>query len=395
MSSTQLSSSESDSDHETTSKSTEIRSKLAAYSTPRTTVCRPVTIAQPTGLSIDAALSKLNRYRDSFLDQVEAEVYSLIRNSRKRDCTAIVGIKPDGRRVVFRVMDDTWTRRLIAMVKSEGSTPTYKDDKLDSYLSQPIIEKVTSLHAQFLRSHGNILGSYAIYRLRNNSAVRRQFAREFASSVRQAGKPLSDELAKSLIHLIHLQLSSNIPSDLSQQLGNALTHVAGTTAIASFTSLTAHAFQGVVTKVLAKFAIATSLKSALTIMSKIVGKTVLTSVAAFLGSHLTAHGVGIAGALPVYLAVLPIAAIFTAHQIDEFPEKLAKKIAPDVRAVMSGEFRERNRSVLVEIGLDTLKDGGRMVCDALIKESGVKDRVVRAAEEMLKAEDNGFYTGMI
>jgi hypothetical protein len=260
---------------------------------------------------------------------------------------------------------------------------------------QPIIEKVTSLNAQFLRSHGNILGSYAIYRLRNNPAVRRQFAREFASSVRQAGKPLSDELAKSLIHLIHLQLSSNIPSDLSQQLGNALTHVAGTTAIASFTSLTAHAFQGVVTKVLAKFTIATSLKSALTIMSKVVGKTVLTSVAAFLGSHLTAHGVGIAGALPVYLAVLPIAAIFTAHQIDEFPEKLAKKIAPDVRAVMSGEFRERNRSVLVEIGLDTLKDGGRMVCDALIKESGVKDRVVRAAEEMLKAEDNGFYTGMI
>jgi hypothetical protein len=374
----------------------DFESAPASAPKPRAPVSLPVKIEQPTGLTLTAALSELNWYKQTFLDQVEDDIKHYVECSRKRDCTAIVAIGPSGSRRVYRISNDGWARRFITMVKhkdqlnpSDSSLPVYDGDGLDSYLSQPIMDRVGELHSQFLRDHGDVLGSHLVERLRNNPEVYRAFARQFAQSVRDAGEPLTNELYEALVHLVQHQLSSHVTDELGRQLGQALLHVGGDAAITSFTTAMAHAFHGAITKILIKYTSAVTLKSVFLAAGNIIGKTVLGAFLAHATAHLAAHGMGAIAAMPVYLVLLPIVTIFTAHEIDEFPGKLARKIAPDVRQVVAGDFESRNQSALELIFEDTFRDGAKQICEILLSESQMAEKAKAAAEDMLQAARQG------
>jgi hypothetical protein len=98
---------------------------------------------------------------------------------------------------------------------------------------------------------------------------------------------------------------------------------------------------------------------------------------------------GAISALPVYLVLLPIVAIFTAHEIGEFPGRLAGKIAPEVRRVVAGDFESRNQSALELIFKDTFRDGAEQICEILLSESQMAEKARAAAEEILQAARQG------
>jgi hypothetical protein len=362
----------------------------------RAPMYQPIKIEQPTGLTLTETLSKLNWYKETFLNQVENDIKDFIERSRKRDCTAIIAIRPSGSRIVYRIQNDGWARRLRAMAKHKdrlnsgnSSLPMYDGDQLDSYLSQPIMDRVGELHSQFLRDQGDVLGSHMVERLRNNPEVYRAFARQFAQSVRDAGEPLTTELYEALVHLVQHRLSSHATDELGRHLGHALMHVGGNAEITCFTTAMAHVFHAAITKVLIKYTSAFALKSVFLVAGKIIGKAVLGAFVAHVTAHLAAHASGAAAILPVYLALLPLVAIFTAHEIDKFPEKLARKIAPNVRQVVAGDFESRNQSALELTFKDTFKDGAKKICEILLSESQMAEKARQPQKKCFRLRGRG------
>lgn len=174
---------------------------------------KPIEIEQPTGITLFSALSELRCYETQFLDKVESNVSYLIRNSGKRDCTAIVACNlSTGTRIEYRVLEGGFGRRFKAMLKYEGPAGTlskFDGEELDSWLSGPIIEMVQDLYAEFLKEHGPGRWQirYLVERLRSNPTTYRAFAQQFAQSTLNLVQPFTKEMVKALAHLVYQQLS--------------------------------------------------------------------------------------------------------------------------------------------------------------------------------------------
>jgi len=98
-----------------------------------------IPIAKPKGMSVEEGVAALNGYNYDFLDQAEAEVRRFIKNSRKRDVTAIV----TGGQVYqgFPDYSGGYLSHFKVMMKHKGDgLPVYADEELDSWLTEHIMD---------------------------------------------------------------------------------------------------------------------------------------------------------------------------------------------------------------------------------------------------------------
>lgn len=351
-----------------------------------------VHIESMPGIPVEFGLSQLNNYREEFLNEVESEVRRLIRSSEKRDLTAVVA---NG--MVYRgppVHIDGWGRRLWAMIKhswsSDNKLPTYNGEELDSWLTGKICEKVDEVHLNFLQSHSDICGKVMLQRLRDHPPAIEALVHQFAASAREAGKPITDEMCKGLIHVISSQMATQTADQLGQQLGHSLLHVGGSSVIATFTSSMAHAMTSAVTKLTLEAASKMTIKIAMKKGGSVLAHVVITTI---LGSVSTAAAAAFAkGSVASFLSmsmpyvILSIIAVIAVWEVSHFTSNLADKIGPKVRDIMSGEFEEKNRSALMAAGKDSLVAFGKDIGLKMAMDMDVVKHAEAAGKEIVKAK---------
>jgi len=349
---------------------------------------QPIRIEKPVGMSVEEGVTELNRFKIIFLDEVESDIWHLIKNSKKRDVTAIVAGGKEYRGPPDHT--DGWTRRLWAMLRNKNTInsalPVYEGEELDSWLTGQIMERAETLYEKFIISHSDIRGKVMLQQLRETPTAHKAIARQFVASVRESGEPLSEEMCKTLIHLISEQMANHTTDQLGQQLGQALLHVGGVSAISTFATAMAHTMTSTVAKLAVKIATKISAKTALKAGGKIIGKLVLSTFITSLSTAAASKGMGTLAAFLSAAAMPIIIAAIVAWEVSEFTENLANKIAPEVRQIMAGTFEKQNRSVLAMIGKDTLEDLGIQLAKTLALDSSLVESAKEAASEMVKAK---------
>ena len=240
---------------------------------------RPIHLEKPVGMSVEDGVIALNQYKTEFLNEVESEVWDLIKNSQKRDVSAIVS----GGRVYRGPPNHTdgWTRRLWAMWRHKdnisSNLPVYDGEELDSWLTGQIMKKVEDLQKKFFAIHSDITGKVMLQRLRETPTAHKAVAQQFVDSVRESGEPLTEEMCKHLIHLVSEQMSNHSTDHLGHQLGHALLHVGGVSVITTFATSLAHTVGSTMGKLAVKIAAKISFKSALKTGGRIIGKLVISA----------------------------------------------------------------------------------------------------------------------
>lgn len=360
---------------------------------------KPIVIEKPEGMSVNDGVAELNKYKTQFLDQVESEIWTLIKYSQKRDVTAIVAggreyrIHTQG----FMSKDSGYLHRFAAMMKYKDQSPsttsglpTYEGEELDSWLTKRITTKVDELYLKFFGEHADIRGKVMLQRLRDNPIAYKLVGQQFATSVRESGEPLTEEMCKALTHLISEQLSNHTMDQLGQQLGHALLHVGGTSIISTFASTLAHTLTTTVGKLVVKIAAKVSFKTAMKAAGKKIGMVAVTGIvttcASVGGKAVAAKGFGLIGAVIAHAAIPLIIAAVVAMEAAKFTGKVADKIAPEVRSVLAGDFEAKNRSMLEMIGRDSLEDFALQLGKTLALESSLVEHAKETAKEMVKAK---------
>jgi hypothetical protein len=255
--------------------------------------------AQRTALTLDEAVLELNRYRRAFLKQVQRQVKELIAKKSKRECTAIVATDSSGRRTTWTACERGWRRRAWYMIrKGDGgdpekpSLPLYEGEHLDSSLSAPIVEKVNEIHAQFLAQHGDVIVKHMMERIRYNPQLQRVIAIHTVSTLRDAARPLTDEMKNIVFNLVLLELSGQVTDEVSSQMGDIMLQVVGGATLSAFNSALLHAFHGALGKVVHSLLLTSAFHSGYTSAGLVIAKAVILGSVASGGTALAAHSTG-------------------------------------------------------------------------------------------------------
>lgn len=327
---------------------------------------------------------------------MKQEVKELVADRSKSDCTAVVAISSSGQRTVHRAWKGQWRRRVWAIIwhKDRGysekpSLPRYAGEDLDSYLSEPILEKVTEIHSQFLAEHGDVIEKHLLERVHQNPHIQRVIARHTVSTLRAAMEPLTDEMYKTLVHLIQLQLSGQVTGELGHQTGDVITHLLTDTTLSAFATALLHAFHGALGKFGLMSLIAGTFYNSYMSAGTIIAKAVIAGSVTTGGTALATHGSGAVCAAPLWLLLLPVVVGIVAWQIHRFPKKMGKKVAKQVKKIMKGDFDSRNRTALEMMVQDMLKDNAEKVCESIVYDSDLAEKAMAAAKEIVEAMQRG------
>ena len=354
-----------------------------------------IRIDKPVGMSINQGVAELNKYKAQFLDKIEIEIWSLIKNSQIRNVTGIVAGGREYR--CLPTKDSGYIHRFAAMMRHKdepGSDnpqlPTYNGEELDSWLSKPIMARVEKLYTEFVNEHSEIRGKIMLEKLRNHPTAYKRVGQQFAKSLQESGEPLTEEMCKALVHIISEQLSNHSMDQLGQQLGHALMHVGGTSAITTFSTSLVQSMGSALGKVMIKIAGKMTFKTAMKTAGKKIAWVTFTGVvstcAALGGKTLALKGFGLAAAIVSHGAILIIIGVVAAMEAHKFTGKVADKIAPEVRNILAGRFESNNRSMLEMVGKDFLKDGAIQLGKTLALDSKLVEHSKEAAKEIVKAK---------
>jgi hypothetical protein len=156
--------------------------------------------------------------------------------------------------------------------------------------------------------------------------------------------------------------------------------------IATFSTTLAHAIGHNISKLAVKFVGKVTLKSILHSGGNMIKKLAISGTFSSLTTMAAAKGFGAAAAaIPTIAALITIGVVVTLD-IEDFTRNPADKIAPKVRQIMPGEFGENNRTMLEEIGKDTMTDFGFQLAETLATHSGLTEHTKEAAKQMAKGK---------
>ena len=271
----------------------------------------------------------------------------------------------------------------------EPDLPTTADGaKLDSWLSDRIMETVNRQMQQFYIDRSWVIAEGLFSALSRDPYLRIAFTKKFADAVLASGHPVTKKIYKGIRHVLEHSIAHG--AHVGDVAAHGFVHTFGQGAWHSVaTGLGAsllHALGPVIAKLVATHVTAAWFMHAMAAAWKhVIVHSVLGGMAAAAAPfffHMSLHAF-LAVATP--LIVIPIALA----QIFMFPGKLAKEVAPNVRAAVgevlkgNGEycFRNQNRSALGLFAEQAFEKG----CSKLVKKM-VEDQVegIPFVEKVLK-----------
>lgn len=276
---------------------------------------------------------------------------------------------------------DAWVKCFTAMIKHKGpELPKYKDTYLDSYLSQPILQRVQEIWAEFMKDHSEVVSATTVKMLANDPNIARKLAEQIVSSMQAAGKPMTDELRQNIVQFLTEQVSGHVAGEsvnqMTTQVGHAAGHAAMHSIAAGVGAALMHALAVALAHSIAHAGLTTAAKSAaMSVAGHMIAHTVIaTSVTALL----TTLGISVSGAAYAFV-LLPIVIAFATYEAHEFPEKLAKKVAPAVALSVTGKFREGNKSTLEKIFQDAVKGKLQALAETIVADSDLVQEIVKGS----------------
>ena len=281
----------------------------------------------------------------------------------------------------IKPMSFHWPKRMWAMARykpkptqvgvkssepAEPDLPTYKGAALDSWLSDRITETVDQQMQLFYQSHSPVIASGLLSALSSDPYLRIAVTKKLADAVRASGRPLTKRIYKTLRHVLEHSIHSS--AHVASAAAHGFTHAFGHGAWASIAAGLTQSMSTILVHVLGKL-----------ILHHVSGQAFLHIIYGAL-HHVLIHSVLVglaAAAAPFFLhmsvhslmavatvAAIPLVAAVALFHIAKFPERLAKEVAPKVRAAVEevlkgqhdGNFRSNNRSALEMIVDDMFND---------------------------------------
>jgi hypothetical protein len=222
-----------------------------------------------------------------------------------------------------------YIERLLAFLRNDD----YRGRKLDSTLTDPIIEVVVKKFARFYEANGAHIARTLLQD--------RRFTEKLVENVVDQHTELNARLRRRAIQVITDELQAQLRSR-SGELVSATASATATKQIAVILDeQLAYQIQGLVLKVVALPVINQML---LFVIRKFIVSTILYSVIRFFAVKL---GVGIGGATMIFL--LPIIALWIARDIANFPTELGRQVGEQVREQLNEHYDEINRYVMSEV----------------------------------------------
>jgi hypothetical protein len=342
---------------------------------------------QRTTLTLDEAVVELHRDRKKFFKLVQRNIRELVAEKSHKECTTIIGTKQNGERKEYEPWARKWQKRVWKMMwykqkkHEKPALPDYCGEKLDSLLSEPIVNRVGELHREFMQEHSEVLRLYAMDRIRDSPQLQRVIAVSAISALRSAAEPITEEIKKTFVEVIMMELSGQV----ADTMGGAVTHLLNDAAIAAFSSVLVSAFHGVLGKAVFSCVTHASFHSGGWSAFVAIAKTVIASMLATGGTAVAAHGPAAVAAAPIYFFLIPIVILVVAWQIYNFPSRMGKKVGEKVVKILKGDFDSRNRSALQMTVEEMLRDNAKLVCKEFASDTEFAQKAVGLTKEMIRA----------
>ena len=334
-------------------------------------------------------LNDLDKTKGQFLTTVENRVHSLIANgTSRRDCVAIIEIRKNGTRTRIGMSDPKdYSRRFVVLLKAgkQSGLPEYKGAKLDSYLTEPILDRVTQVWTEHYQANSALIADGMVAKLQDDPRILKELMTQIAAALRSTGSPLTEHMYRAVYHILTQEVSSHVSqhsmAEVSQHVATTLSSSAGQHVVASVSASLVTALAHVLGKLLLKHIGTAAFKTAVVgFVKKMIIKSVVTGV---FTSIAASAGVATTGSLLLWI-VVPVIAAFAAYEIHEFPRKLAGKVAPQVRAGVGGEFRASNESALQAIFQQAVVGNLTQIAGIVAADSDFVQTVEEAAKEWVE-----------
>lgn len=283
--------------------------------------------------AVEQILGILEEQRSAFLDDLQYAVQEQIQN-QGADCLTIVERNPDGS------VHATWQlqasidylERLNAFTAQQEE---YNGYKLDSVLSDPVIEVVVKRFEHFYKMNSTqmarvMLRDYGIATSLIENVLERNAEIDMTARARE-------KAARVVVEELHEQLSTQ-SGEIVSTTASAATNQQIADLVLGLLTLQ---MQAVILKVIAFPLINQVL---ILIVQRFVARTIIAAIVRFVAVRI---GVGVGGATMIFL--LPIMAAWIAHDILNFPRELGRNIAIEVRKSLEKHFETINREVVEAI----------------------------------------------
>jgi hypothetical protein len=332
--------------------------------------------------SLEELLSTLDHSKGDFLDEVATAIRLYI-EGEDENCVAVT--ERGGRynvstgsyedRIHYPNLDNPidFCKVLYHFVRSK----TYNGHKLESALTDPIVEIVQDKYSEYFESHSGDISEALMKMLVEDKVVLQSFLGMVTDKI---APKLTAYARKKLVHALMHHIQQSLSQSSHHMISQQVTHLTATA--------TGHQVAIVVSHLLLKL-VALNLKYLITkllttaaakeiifvLVKKYVAAAILAAVVHFLAAHL-----GMATGASIMWVLLPIMVGILARQIYLFPKKLGSNVSQSVKAELSGKFRDVNKTALQTI-FDEAFRGDKLV-NAIINDKQFVTTVEMLAEKL-------------
>jgi hypothetical protein len=323
---------------------------------------------------LKSLIDKLEGKKYQFLNTLKADIKSHISSKKTEDCLILVTTPLSGGSKVTWYPSEglPYVQRLIAFLSKNNYSESGKTYKVDSILTEEVIQIVTKAFTRFYEENQQLIADYAVaaiavdQKIANclfNSLVTNNKATRFASDrVKGAIKDFLiggfqervNDFTGTIGHKIsitaHKAISAPIATALAAKLSTAAAHAASMSVVKVMIMKIAYYIAAHIGVVIGKLMAVPAIKA---IITKLV---VVSVVAAMVKAIALKTGMSVGAAITVVL--IPVLLAFVAMEWTGFPEKLGGSVADSIAQELGADFSKTNTQILEGLFEEFLGDQG-------------------------------------
>lgn len=308
------------------------------------------TLSSLPPISTKDLIATLGSKKHAFLSTIETRISTYVRSTGPR-CVSIIERKPAPRADELHKLGlDEWMPVFTCFLLRKK----YFNHTLDSALTDPIIDIVTTSYSEFITANSADINAFFLRQITQDRVVQDAFMGYIAEQCVRAGvKHTRQQISHALTLALHHAVKSHVGQAIAHTTAHTAHVVAGHTAIVTGSSA-GHAVGTMLYKLLTKhIALITShalshafLSKVITVLAKkyCVAAITVCVVKAALG-HM---GGGHAAMLFHALAAVAIK-IYIVYRISTLPKTMGEKLGAGVRAAMDGRFVDVTERALRDV----------------------------------------------
>lgn len=323
---------------------------------------------------LKSLISELEGKKYQFLSALESDIKYHISSKKTEDCLILVTTPLHGGSKVkwYPVEGLPFVERLIAFLRKKNYSESGKTYKVDSILTEEVIQIVAKAFTRFYEENQQLIADYAVATIAvdrriadslfsslivNNKATRfasdrvKSAIKDFLiSSFQERVNDLTGTIGHKISVAAHKAISAPIATALAAKLSTAAAHAASMSVVKVLIVKITYYIATHVSLVIGKLMAVPAIKA---IITKLV---VVSVVAAMVKAIALKTGMSVGAAITVVL--IPVLFAFLAMEWTGFPEKLGGSVADSITQELGGSFSKTNAQILGGLFTEFLGDQG-------------------------------------